>query len=91
LTASPGGVIVRTMNAVIQARVNELPPNFVGMLKNSFPGQSIVVLPEAEYLEMARARRNAEYLARLDRAMRDIDEGRGIVKTMDELEAMADE
>jgi antitoxin YefM len=41
--------------------------------------------------DMAKARRNAEYMAMIDRSMKDLEEGRGIVKTMEELEAMAND
>jgi hypothetical protein len=38
--------------------------------------------------EEAKARRNAEYLAMLTQAVKDIDEGKGITVTVEELEAM---
>jgi hypothetical protein len=41
-----------------------------------------------ETAEEAKARRNAEYLARIDEAIKDLDEGRGITVTIEELEAM---
>jgi len=42
------------------------------------------------YNELDKARRNAEYLAKLDKSVRQVAEGRVIVKTMEELEAMAE-
>lgn len=51
--------------------------------------QNLVVLSEAEYQELAKAKRNAEYLAMLDRGLADMRQGKGITKTMEELEAMA--
>ena len=41
----------------------------------------------AEYLDMIR---NAEYLDMIDRSMEQIAQGKTVVKTMDELEAMAE-
>jgi hypothetical protein len=38
--------------------------------------------------EEAKARRNAEYLARIDKAVKDLDEGKGVAVTIEELEAM---
>jgi hypothetical protein len=38
--------------------------------------------------EEAKARRNAEYLARIDKAIKDLDEGKGVTVTIEELEAM---
>jgi hypothetical protein len=53
--------------------------------------QPTAIEPEKETPEQSKARRNAEYLAKIDRAIRDLDEGRGITVTMEELEAMANE
>jgi hypothetical protein len=36
--------------------------------------------------EQAKARRNAEYLARIDRAAKNLDEGRGVTMTFKEWE-----
>ena len=43
------------------------------------------------YEEMARAKRNAEYLAKLDKADEQIRNGQVVVKTFEEIEAMAAE
>lgn len=40
---------------------------------------------------MDKNERNAEYLRKLERGIEQVREGRVIVKTMDELEAMANE
>jgi len=47
------------------------------------------VLLKSDYNELERAKRNAEYLEKIDRSLRQIEEGRVVVKTMEELEAMA--
>lgn len=51
--------------------------------------KNVVVISQNEYEELQRAKRNAEYLAMLDRGYADIAQGRGITKTIEELEAMA--
>ncbi|MCL2140185.1 MAG: type II toxin-antitoxin system Phd/YefM family antitoxin [Dehalococcoidia bacterium] len=51
--------------------------------------ENMVVLSEKEYNALDKARRNAEYLAKIDRAVERVAEGRVIVKTMEELEEMA--
>jgi len=51
--------------------------------------ENLVVISEKEYNELEKARRNAEYLAMLDESMKQLRDGRVIVKTMDELEEMA--
>jgi len=51
--------------------------------------QNLVVLSEKDYNELEKAKRNAEYLEKIDRSARQAAEGRVVVKTMDELEEMA--
>lgn len=53
--------------------------------------KNLVVMSEDEYNALERARSNAEYLNKLDRSIRQIAEGRVVVKTMAELESMASE
>ena len=52
---------------------------------------NVVIISEEDYREMEKARRNAEYLAKLDLAGRQVKEGKVVIKTMEELEAMAAE
>ena len=51
--------------------------------------QNIVVLSEKEYNDLERARRNNEYLDKIDRSLRQAAEGRVVAMTMEELEDMA--
>lgn len=51
--------------------------------------ENVVIVSEKEYNEMQKAKRNAEYLAMLDRGFADMKNGKGITKTMEELEVMA--
>lgn len=53
--------------------------------------QNVVMLSEKEYNELAKAKRNLEYYAMLDESDRQLKSGRVIEKTMEELEAMAEE
>ncbi len=53
--------------------------------------QSVVVLSENEYQALAGAQRNAEYRAKIEQSIADIRAGNFITKTMEELEAMANE
>ena len=48
--------------------------------------ENVVMLSEKEYNEMMKAKRNAEYLAMLDKSMQEAEAGGFIVKTMEELE-----
>lgn len=53
--------------------------------------KNVVVISEQEYNELQRAKRNAEYLAKLDRSFEQLKNGEVIVKSMEELERMANE
>lgn len=48
--------------------------------------ENIVMISEAEYNEILKAKRNAEYLAMLEKSMAEAAAGGFITKTMDELE-----
>lgn len=48
--------------------------------------ENIVMMSEAEYNDMVKAKKNAEYLAMLDKSMSEAEAGRFIPKTIDELE-----
>lgn len=51
--------------------------------------QNVVMISEAEYNKLEKARRNLEYLMMLDESEKQLQEGRVVEKTMAELEAMA--
>ena len=53
--------------------------------------KNVVVISEKEYNDLQKAKRNAEYLAHLDRSFAQLERGEVVVKTMEELEQMADE
>ena len=48
--------------------------------------ENIVMMSEAEYNVMVKAKKNAEYLAMLDKSMAEAEAGGFISKTIDELE-----
>ena len=49
--------------------------------------ENVVMLSEAEYNEMLKAKRNADYLTMLDKSMVEAEKGGVIVKSLEELEA----
>lgn len=51
--------------------------------------KNVVVVSEDEWNELMRAKKNAEYLVKIDKAFDDINSGNVIVKTLDELDEMA--
>jgi len=52
--------------------------------------ENIYMINEAEYNELQKAKKNAEYLAMLERADEQVKNGQVVVKTMEELIAMED-
>jgi PHD/YefM family antitoxin component YafN of YafNO toxin-antitoxin module len=48
-----------------------------------------VIMDMCEYNELEKVKRNAEYFAKIDKSLKQFEEGRVIVKTMEELEEMA--
>ena len=52
--------------------------------------KNIVILSESEYNKLEKAEKNNEYLAKIDASIKQIEEGKIVVKTIDELEDMAE-
>lgn len=50
--------------------------------------ENIYMINEAEYNALQKAKRNAEYLSMLDKSDKELKDGKIVVKTMEELEAM---
>ncbi len=50
--------------------------------------KNVVVISQKEYEDLQKMKRNAEYLAMLDRSDKELKAGKVVVKTMEELEAM---
>lgn len=50
--------------------------------------ENVVIVSEKEYNEMANAKRNAEYLAMLDRSYKQLENGETISFSIEELRAM---
>ena len=54
-------------------------------------GKNVVIISEERYNELEKAERNAAYLSKLERGLEQVHAGLGITKTMEELEAMAED
>jgi hypothetical protein len=76
------------MYATYHLRADEINDDVVQTLKNTYRHDEIVILPRDAYTEIEKIRHNAAFTEKLQQGIRDIEEGRGIVKTMAELEAM---
>ena len=53
--------------------------------------KNVVLISEEEYNELQRIKRNSEYMYKLNQSIKQAEDGKIIVKTMEELEAMANE
>jgi hypothetical protein len=79
------------MYATYHLKADELNADVIQNLKDAYHQREIVILPKDEYDEMEKARHNTAFTEELQNRIKDINEGQGIVKTMAELEAMANE
>lgn len=53
--------------------------------------KNVVLISLEQYNEFIRNMKNIEYLNKLDRAIKQVEEGKVVVKTMEDLEAMTNE
>lgn len=53
--------------------------------------KNVVLMSLEKYNAVMKALKNAEYLEMIDKSMKQYEEGKVVVKTMEELEAMANE
>lgn len=53
--------------------------------------KNVVLMSLEQYNYVMKALRNAEYLEKIDKSMRQIKEGKTVTKTIEELEAMMNE
>jgi len=71
-------------------RVSELVQQGEKVLIARPHNENLVILSEKDYNELEKAKRNAEYLAMIDRSIEQHKQGKVVIKTMSELEAMAE-
>jgi len=76
------------MYATYHLRADEINDDIIKTLKNTYRHDEIVILPKNAYTEIEKIRHNTAFTDKLRQGIKDIDEGRGIVKSMLELEAM---
>lgn len=53
--------------------------------------KNVVIISAERYSELEKAERNAAYLSKLERGLSQVRAGLGVVKTMEELEAMEED
>ena len=58
--------------------------NFKSFCDKVFAGETLIV-SEAQYNDIMKAKRNTEYLTMLDKSMSEAESGKFVLKSMDEL------
>jgi len=79
------------MYAAYHVKVDDLNDEVVRTIKTIYRRGEVVILPKEAYTEIEKMRHNTTFTEKLRQGMQDIEEGRGIVKSIAELEAMEDE
>ena len=50
--------------------------------------ENLIIMSEAEYNELEKAKHNADYIAKIDAGVKAVEQGKGITFTIEELEVM---
>jgi transcriptional regulator len=79
------------MYTAYHLRADELNEEILQTLKNIYQHNEIVILPKDAYTEIEKIRYNMAFTEKLQQRIKTLDEGKGIVKTMAELETFANE
>ena len=80
------------MHATYRLRADELSEELVQTLKNTYQEREIIILSKEDYdEELERIRHNTAFTEKLTSRIKTLDEGKGIVKTLAELQALANE
>ncbi|MCL2139242.1 MAG: hypothetical protein FWH41_06890 [Treponema sp.] len=77
------------MYTTYHIRADEINDDFIETLKNTYRQDELVILPKNAYTEIEKDRHNAAFTEKLQNRIKALDEGKGIVKTMAELETIA--
>lgn len=77
------------MYTTYHLKADELNADTIQVLKNMYHQREIVILSKDTYDEWEKVRHNAIFTGELQTRIRELDEGKGIIKTMTELEALA--
>jgi transcriptional regulator len=79
------------MYTTYHLRADELNEEVVQMLKSTYRQSEIVIFPKDAYAEIEKMQHNMAFTEKLQQRIKALDNGKGIVKTMVELEAMGNE
>jgi hypothetical protein len=80
-----------SMYAAYHLKADELNSDMLQTLKAAFQHREIVIMPKETYEEWEKERHNAAFTEKLRGRVKALDEGKGIIKSIAELEALANE
>ena len=90
-TKSRGDIMLAVKSMDVRDNFKEWCNKVIGgetLIVSRPKNENVVIVSEKEYNEMAKAKRNAEYLAKLDTSFKQLKEGKTISFSMEELRAM---
>jgi hypothetical protein len=79
------------MNDMLTVQADEIGSDFIETLKTMYKSERIVIVPETEFNDLTREKHNREYMGKLARSFQELEEGKGIVMSMDQLAALEHE
>ena len=79
------------MYATYRLKADEFNAELIQSLKDTYQQGEIIILSKEDYDELEKFRYNAAFTEKLQYRIKNLDEGKGIIKTMAELEAIANE
>lgn len=80
-----------TIRGNLKAYCDKVSDNHETVIVTRKDEKNVVLISLDEWNALQKAARNAEYLGKIERAFSEIKAGRGIVKSMEELEEMENE
>ena len=80
------------MYVTYRLRADELNEGLVQILKDTYQQREIIILSKEDFdEELEKIRHNTAFTEKLEQRIRALNEGKGIAKTIAELEAFANE
>lgn len=80
-----------TMRSKLKDYCDQATDNYETVIVTRKDEKNVVLMSLEQYNSIMKALRNAEYLEKIDKSLKQFEEGKVVVKTMEELEAMANE
>jgi hypothetical protein len=79
------------MHTTYRIKADEIKAELIQSIKNTYKQHEIIILSKEDYDELEKIRHNEAFTEKLQSRINSLDQGKGIIKTMAELEAIANE